>query len=66
MKATIELTEHEIQQAIRSYVEAGGMKAKKVELSASAEYDRMDRPTGGHSISATVEVEMGAAKDGTK
>ena len=27
MKATIELTEHEIQQAIRSYVEAGGMKA---------------------------------------
>lgn len=50
---TIELDQKDIAQAVREYIlRQYGSEAGDVSFDASANADMMDRPTGGHTISA--------------
>lgn len=53
------LDEAMLREAVRAQVEADleeGYEVAEVRLSATAGYDAMDRPTGGHAVSATIVV----------
>lgn len=56
MKATLTLGQDEIIEAIKEYLAFRGWHADEVTLSAEEARDHTDRPTGGHAITATVNV----------
>jgi hypothetical protein len=61
MKAVIELTSIQVQEAVEEYLTRRNLNAKpgSVTLKAVERRDPMDRSTGGHTITAAVEVEIG-------
>jgi len=60
MKLTVTLTEADLKEAVAALLKQkfDDAEVTNVHLSASATYDRMDRPTGGHTISAKADIDQ--------
>jgi hypothetical protein len=54
MKTKLVLSHSDLQSMIAKVV---GMKPVAVRLSASADHDALDRPTGGHNIRCEIEAD---------
>lgn len=61
MRSTIQLNRRELSQAVADYVAKKIGKTIKgdVTFDVSAATDPMDRPTGGHNITANFSYEVG-------
>lgn len=58
MKIEMTLRGDEIREALKEYLDRRGFVVKgDIKLDASPASDYLDRPTGGHAVSARMEVE---------